>query len=194
MRFSSSGVALLLLVACAATAAAAFSPSKDPRSGQLSPSVLLMGEFDWALSTGRDGKAWSRCLDMVWRARSVSKGNRLNFVPTHHWLPRDDGFGVSQYCYLHTTGGSDRGTCMSWTAGKMAEFKKSITYCLAEALRQGFIPYVRPHLDDGLNRWVGCAEAVTVCCVTKLGCSARATGLRIPFVAGSCRAVPGGCL
>lgn len=148
----SSGIALLLLVAACAATAAAFSPSKDPRSGQLSPSVLLMGEFDWALSVGRDGKPWSRCLDMVWRARSVSKGNRLNFVPTHHWLPREDGFGVSQYCYLHTTGGSDRGTCMSWTPGKLAEFKKSMTYCLAETLRQGFIPYVRPHLDDGLNR------------------------------------------
>jgi hypothetical protein len=147
----SSGIALLLLVACAATAAA-YTPSKDYRSGQLSPSVLLMGEFDWALDVGRDGKPWSRCLDMVWRARSVSKGNRLNFVPTHHWMPREDGFGVSQYCYLHTTGGSDRGTCLAWTPGKMAEFKKSMTLCLAETLRQGFIPYVRPHLDDGLNR------------------------------------------
>lgn len=150
----SGGVAVLLLLAAAGAAtAAAYTPTKDANSGQLSPSVLLMGEFDWALSTGGDGKPWSRCLDMVWRARSVSKGNKLNFVPTHHWLPRDDGFGVSQYCYLHTSGGSDRGTCMSWTPGKLAEFKKSMTLCLAETIRQGFIPYVRPHLDDGLNRW-----------------------------------------
>lgn len=148
---SRSGLACLLLLAFAG-AAAAYAPTKDYRSGQLSPSVLLMGEFDWAMSVGRDGKTWSRCLDMVWRARSITKGDRLNFVPTHHWLPRDDGFGVSQFCYLHTSGGGDRGTCMSWTPGKLAEFKKSMTYCLAEALRQGFIPYVRPHLDDGLNR------------------------------------------
>lgn len=165
-RLCSSGLALLLLVACAATAAA-YSPTKDSRSGQLSPSILLMGEFDWALSTGRDGKAWSRCLDMVWRARSLSKGNRINFVPTHHWLPRDDGFGVSQYCYLHTTGGSDRGTCLTWTPGKMAEFKKSMTYCFAEAFRQGFTPYVRPHLDDGLNRCV-CVCACVVYIKTSL--------------------------
>lgn len=177
MRFSSSGMALLLLVACGAATAAAFSPPKDPRSGQLSPSVLLMGEFDWALSTGSDGKPWSRCLDMVWRAREVSKGNRLNFVPTHHWLPRDDGFGVSQYCYLHTTGGSDRGTCMSWTAGKMAEFKKSMTLCLAETFRQGFIPYVRPHLDDGLNRCVvTCYAVVSSAGACRVGCDSCSCG------------------
>lgn len=148
---ASAAAAVVLLMTCAATVTA-YTPTMDARSGQLSPSVLLMGEFDWALFTGRDGKPWSRCLDMVWRARSISKGNKINFVPTHHWLPRDDGFGVSQYCYLHTTGGSDRGTCLTWTPGKLAEFKKSMTYCFAEAFRQGFTPYVRPHLDDGLNR------------------------------------------
>lgn len=151
MQRGASAAAVLLLLALASRVAA-YSPTKDPRSGQLSPSILLMGEFDWALETGKDGKPWSRCLDMVWRARSVVKGNRLNFVVTHHWMPRDDGFGVSQYCYLHTEGGEDRGRCLSWVPGKLAEFKKSMTYCFAEAFRQGFIPYVRPHLDDGLNR------------------------------------------
>jgi hypothetical protein len=94
---------------------------------------------------------------MVWRARTVVKGNRLNFVPTHHWLPREDGFGVNQFCYMHSEGGGDKGTCKSWTPGKIDEFKKSMTLCMAEAMRQGFIPYVRPHLDDGLNRCVSAA-------------------------------------
>jgi hypothetical protein len=122
---------------------------------QLSPSVLLMGYFDWKLFEGRDGRKWSRCLDMVWRARRYSSGNRLNFVPTHHWLPESDGFGVSQFCYMPSGG-----PCTPWTPPLLGEFKESMTLCLAEALKQGFIPYVRPHLDDGLNR---CARRVCVC-------------------------------
>mgnify|MGYP001807474706 CR=1 FL=1 len=134
--------------------ASAYTPSKDYRSGQLSPSVLLMGEFDWTLSTGRDGKPWSRCLDMVWRARAVSNGNKLNFVPTHHWIPNSNGLGVASYCYMHTSGAvGDKGSCLPWTPEKLAEFKKSMTLCFTEAFKQGFVPYVRPHLDDGLNRY-----------------------------------------
>jgi hypothetical protein len=164
-RTTAPAAAPAVVVLLALVGAAAAYSAKDPRSGQLSPSILMMGEFDWALSTGGDGKPWSRCLDMVWRARSVVKGNRLNFVPTHHWMPREDGFGVSNFCYLHTEGGGDKGTCKSWTPGKLAEFKKSMTLCFAEALRQGFIPYVRPHLDDGLNR---CAVCVCVCVFVSL--------------------------
>jgi hypothetical protein len=134
--------------------ASAYTPSKDYRSGQLSPSVLLMGEFDWTLSTGRDGKPWSRCLDMVWRARAVSNGNKLNFVPTHHWMPNSNGLGVASYCYMHTSGAvGDKGSCLPWGPEKLAEFKKSMTLCFTEAFKQGFVPYVRPHLDDGLNRY-----------------------------------------
>lgn len=112
-----------------------------------------MGEFDWALSVGSDGKPWSRCLDMVWRARNVSTGDRLNCVSTHHWLPGERGSGVSAFCYMPTGGtAGDRGQCLPWTAAKLAKFKQSLTLCFAEALRQGFVPYVRPHLDDGLHR------------------------------------------
>jgi hypothetical protein len=90
---------------------------------------------------------------MVWRARSVSKGDRLNFVPTHHWLPSTRGFGVSGFCYMHTTGvEGDRGRCLPWDTAKRHDFKTAMQYCFAEAMRQGFVVYVRPHLDDGLNR------------------------------------------
>lgn len=68
------------------------------------------------------------------------------------WLPREDGFGVSQLCYLHSDSGGDLGRCLGWTPSKIAEFKKSMTNCFAETFRQGYIPYVRPHLDDGLHR------------------------------------------
>jgi len=135
-----------------AGAAVAYTPTKSPKAVQLSPAVLLMGEYDWALSTGADGKPWSRCLDMVWRARKFSNGNRLNIVPTHHWLPNNDGFGASSFCYMHTSGAGDPGKCLAWTAEKLAEFKRSMTLCFTEAFKQGFIPYVRPHLDDGLLR------------------------------------------
>jgi hypothetical protein len=143
---------LACLIACrlaATTAAAAptYMPTKSPDAAQLSPSVLLMGYFDWKLFDGRDGRKWSRCLDSVWRARRYSAGNRLNIVSTHHWLPESDGFGVSQYCYMESSG-----ACQPWTPAALAEFKESMTLCFAEALKQGFIPYVRPHLDDGLNR------------------------------------------
>lgn len=146
-------VVCVLLALSHAPVAAAYTPTKDPASAQLSPSVLLMGEFDWKLYAGSDGKPWSRCLDMVWRARKYSNGNKLNFVPTHHWLPRDDGLGVASFCYMSTSGQpGDKGTCLAWTASKLAEFKKSMTLCYTEAFKQGFVTYTRPHLDDGLNR------------------------------------------
>lgn len=145
----------LLLVALAA-AAAAYTPTKDPASVQLSTGVLVMGEYDWSLSTGSNGQPTSRCLDMVARARQYSTGNKLNFVLVHHWLPNSDGFGVASYCYMHTGSGSPgdgtQGTCLPWTAEKLAEFKRSLTLCFTEALKQGFTPYVRPYLDDGAQR------------------------------------------
>lgn len=146
----------LLLVAMTA-AAAAYTPTKDPASVQLSPGVLVMGEYDWTLSTGPTGQPTSRCLDMVARARQYSAGNKLNFVLVHHWLPNSDGFGVSSYCYMHTGSGNQpgdgvQGTCLPWTAEKLGEFKRSLTYCFTEALKQGFTPYVRPYLDDGAQR------------------------------------------
>ena len=153
----SYAAAMLLTLLFMAGGAAAYSPTKDPSSVQISPGVLVMGEYDWALSTGPDGRPSSRCLDMVARARRYSAGNRLNFVVVHHWLPNSDGFGVSGYCYMHTSEGTSpgegvTGTCMPWTASKLAEFKKSMTYCFTEALKQGFTPYVRPYLDDGAQR------------------------------------------
>lgn len=146
-------VAVLLMAA----AAMAYTPNKDPTAIQLSPGALVMGEYDWALS-GTDTKPASRCLDMVARARKYTNSNKLNFVVVHHWLPNSDGFGVSSYCYMHTSGVSPgagvEGKCLPWTAEKLAEFKKSMTLCFTEALKQGFTPYIRPYLDDGALRWV----------------------------------------
>lgn len=175
-RHAFSCLLLVLLLAADSSMnclCSAYNPAMDANASQLSPSVLLMGEFDWSMSTGSDGKPWSRCLDSVWRARAVSTGDRLNFVPTHHWLPGQDGTGVSAFCYLHTTGAAgDRGTCLPFTSGKIAEFRTSMTYCFAEAIRQGFVPYVRPHLDDGLNRYAPVAASLsTSCTCNAVSCS-----------------------
>eukprot|EP00882_Tetradesmus_deserticola_P018626 GHRQ01020005.1.p1 GENE.GHRQ01020005.1~~GHRQ01020005.1.p1 ORF type:complete len:310 (+),score=87.36 GHRQ01020005.1:1110-2039(+) len=128
-----------------------FTVDMDARAAQLSPSVLLMGYFDWQIIPDANGKPWSRCLDMVWRARRLARGNKLNFVPTHHWIPGEDGFGIDHYCYMYKDA-SDSMLCGEWTQAKIDEFEKSMTYCFAEAYRNGFTPYVRPHLDDGYVR------------------------------------------
>jgi hypothetical protein len=149
----------VLLIAAAimfmATAAAAYTPTKDASAVQLSPGVLVMGEYDWVLS-GTEAKPTSRCLDMVVRARQYSTSTKLNFVVVHHWLPNSDNFGVSSYCYMHTSGVSPgngvEGKCLPWTTAKLAEFYRSMRYCFTAAIKQGFTPYIRPYLDDGAQR------------------------------------------
>lgn len=134
--------------------ATAYTPDKDPGSSQISPSVVLMTEADWMLSHGPDGLPSSRCLDMVARAREYSSGNRLSFVPIFHWLPGPDGLGVDSYCYLESQA-SDNGSgdaCKPWTPDKVAEFKESMTLCFMEAFHLDFVVYVRPQLQDGLNK------------------------------------------
>lgn len=129
----------------------------SPKAGGISPSILLMGYFDWQNMPDANGRPWSRCLDMVWRARRLTRGNKLNFVPTHHWLPREDGFGVSSFCYMHKTPGLPNTVttangmyCSPWNDALIQEFEDSMATCFAESLRQGLTPYIRPHLDDGL--------------------------------------------
>ncbi|KAF6266415.1 hypothetical protein COO60DRAFT_1474808 [Scenedesmus sp. NREL 46B-D3] len=130
-----------------------FTVDMDPRSAQLSPSVLLMGYFDWQIIPDANGKPWSRCLDMVWRARRLARGNKLNFVPTHHWIPGAEGFGIDHFCYMYKDE-SDAMKCAQWDQPKIDEFERSMTHCFAEAYRNGFTPYVRPHLDDGYVRGI----------------------------------------
>lgn len=125
----------------------AYTLDKDPASSQISPSILLMNEVDWTLSYAADGTPKSRCLDMVARAREFSSGNRLNFVPTFHWLPGNNGFGVYSFCFL----GLD-GSCVPWNPAKVAEFKESMTLCFMEAFNKDFVVYLRPNLQDGLNK------------------------------------------
>jgi uncharacterized protein YcfL len=57
-------VALLLMAACAAAAESV--PSVSSQSVELSPSVQLVGKYDWELIKTEKGETWSRCLDMVW--------------------------------------------------------------------------------------------------------------------------------
>lgn len=125
------------------------------------PSILLMGRFDWQNIPDVNGRPWSRCLDMVWRARRLSRSNKINFVPTHHWIPRDDGFGVSRFCYMHKNPGIPNTVttangmyCSPWNDDLIQEFEDTMTSCMAEAIRQGFTPYIRPHLDDGLAKGI----------------------------------------
>lgn len=131
-------------------------PPMPARASQLSPSVLLMGYFDWQNIPDANGKPWSRCLDMVWRARRLSRGNKLNFIPTHHWMPGTDGFGVSKFCYMYKDSNNNM-VCGDWTLQKIQEFEDSMTQCLIETFRNGFTPYIRPHLDDGYARYVVCS-------------------------------------
>ena len=141
----------LLAVVCS-TAALSYTPAKDPASSQISPAVVLMNGADWKLSMGSDGQPWSRCLDMVRKAREYSNGDRLTFVPTHHWMPGPGSFGIASYCWISEDRPSGQRTCLEWTADKLAEFTQSMTLCFAEAFKQGFVVYVRPHLDDGFDK------------------------------------------
>jgi hypothetical protein len=130
----------------------AYTPDKDPASSQISPSVLLMNENDWKLSYGPDGTPSSRCLDMVARAREFSGGNRLNFVPTFNYVPGPNGVGVGAFCYLPSDSTSGDVQCIHWTPDKVAEFKESMTQCFMEAFNKDFVVYLRPNLQDGLNK------------------------------------------
>lgn len=106
-------------------------------------------------------RARCSCLDMVWRAVGAGS-DRLNFVPTHHWLAAPDGANaVGSYCYMQhaDAGGSEaaaaagaragRNRCFPWSDAVVGQFRQGMALCFAEALRQGMTLYVRPHLDDG---------------------------------------------
>lgn len=177
MRLPSSTLMLLVMTiwSCMAVAAMACTPTKDPAAVQLSPSVQVMGEYDWVQQSGTGGQPSSRCLDMVARARRYISSSKLNFVVVHHWLPNSDGFGVSSYCYMHTSsraspGAGTQGQCLAWTADAVAAFKKSMANCFAEALKQGFTPYIRPYLDDGTQRWVAVPAVISVILRVQLTC------------------------
>jgi hypothetical protein len=89
---------------------------------------------------------------MVWQAKKAGS-TQLNFVPTHHWLPPRGGGantadgGVGSFCLM--TGSNGSPNCVPWTQDLVNQFKDGMSLCFAEALRQGFTLYVRPHLDDG---------------------------------------------
>jgi len=59
---------LLVITLCCAVAFAARVPSSvSSDSVELSPSVQLVGKYDWEVLKDSDtGASWSRCLDMVW--------------------------------------------------------------------------------------------------------------------------------
>eukprot|EP00775_Hariotina_reticulata_P013864 gene13864-13986_t len=122
-------------------------------SRQMSPAVMLIGKFDWQVEPNSPtGQPWSRCLDMVWRAVSAGS-NRINFVPTHHWMATEDTVnGIKSFCFMHHEVEGDFGSgniCSPWTAAMIAQYRSAMTLCFAEALRQGLTLYIRPHLDDG---------------------------------------------
>lgn len=152
--------------ATSAAKQASFSTDMSPKAGQLSPSILIMGSFDWGTTPDANGKPWSRCLDMVWRAKRLNRGNRLNFVPTHHWLPNDGGGGVKAFCYQYNKDGQL--ACHEWDREAIQRYQDGMQVCFEEAFRQGVVPYIRPHLDDGLGRcahWLCWFLAYTIKCV-----------------------------
>lgn len=56
---------LALFCAAAASLCVALPAKVGPGSIELSPSVQLVGKYDWELLQTDNGE-WSRCLDMVW--------------------------------------------------------------------------------------------------------------------------------
>ncbi|WIA33971.1 hypothetical protein OEZ86_007066 [Tetradesmus obliquus] len=115
---------------------------------------MLIGKFDWQVDpASKPGEPWSRCLDMVWRAAEAGS-DRLNFVPTHHWLGNGGSAssGIAGYCYMEHTDPADSSsgsTCRPWSEPVITEYRSAMTLCFTEAMRQGMTLYVRPHLDDG---------------------------------------------
>lgn len=90
---------------------------------------------------------------MVWRAVQAGS-DRLNFVPTHHWLSTSGPASntISSFCYMMHNSPSNPAagfSCKPWSDAVIAEFRSAMTLCFGEALRQGMTVYVRPHLDDG---------------------------------------------
>ncbi|KAF8057099.1 hypothetical protein HT031_006108 [Scenedesmus sp. PABB004] len=138
---------LLLAGAVSRAAALGEGVAVSTASTQLSPSVNLIGKFDWEV----DASGWSRCLDMVWRAAGAGS-DRINFVPTHHWLPASGSAAASNtigaFCHMHHTP-SGANACSPWSDALIAEFRRAMAVCFTEAMRQGLTVYVRPHLDDG---------------------------------------------
>lgn len=100
----------------------------------------------------------SRAFPCVDARRAVeSNSSRVNFVPTHHWLPEDSARnGISAFCFMESTlplgtariGGynsNSSGTyrCSPWTKQVIQDYKDAMTMCFAEALRQGMTLYIR---------------------------------------------------
>lgn len=86
------------------------------------------------------------------RRRTIESGSsRLNFVPTHHWLPDPDApNGIASFCYIDTVAPSSEATtganeyrCFPWSQPRIQEYTQAMTVCFAEALRQGLTVYVR---------------------------------------------------
>jgi hypothetical protein len=84
--------------------------------------------------------------------RAVDAGSsRINFVPTHHWLPDETSpNGISSFCYMDTvapssedTLGKDQYECFPWSQSIIQEYTQAMQVCFAEALRQGLTIYVR---------------------------------------------------
>lgn len=97
------------------------------------------------------------CCNNCWRApggcrRGVEAGSsRINFVPTHHWLPDETSpNGISSFCYMDTiapaseaTEGQNQYRCFPWSQAVIQEYTAAMTKCFAEAMRQGLTVYVR---------------------------------------------------
>jgi hypothetical protein len=64
---------------------------------------------------------------MVWRAAEAGS-DRLNFVPTHHWLGNGGAAsnGIAGYCYMEHSDPADSSsgsTCRPWTDAVIAEYR-----------------------------------------------------------------------
>jgi hypothetical protein len=118
---------------------------------------MLLGMYDWEVikpesnTTTQPTKQWSRCLDQLWRASKRANASDVNFVLTHHWVPRSPSTTprnqpLSQYCLMHGTDGNPK--CYAWTQKLIDELRDSLKTCFSEAMRMGLTVHVRPHLDD----------------------------------------------
>jgi hypothetical protein len=85
------------------------------------------------------------------RRAAEAKSSRLNFVPTHHWLPDEAAAnGISSFCFIDTVVPASEATdttnqykCFPWSQAVIEEYTHAMKVCFAEALRQGLTIYVR---------------------------------------------------
>lgn len=87
---------LAALLGCLARLASASSGGAE-----ISPSVMLIGKFDWEMERLSNGQVWSRCLDQLWRAAERAESTQASCF--FFWGGRVSRGQQSRNCLLTAT-------------------------------------------------------------------------------------------